>query len=194
MDGFDTCQGHMHGPVHGCTGLRENAGDGERRLVVVLETDLADAVRNDDAFSHRVTERRGRIRTEHSIVDVGKPRTGYELKPTITPIAVVFKVRPGGAEYTVAAMGITKRQRNGPRHFRARRDLLIACPTEPAGRVTDPEYRVQQQIDWPTARSDNQIRARNGVGETRSGLGPDAIHADQQRDADRHGQDSQARG
>ena len=186
MHGLDARQAHVNRAIHRRAGVRQDARHGEGRVVVMDEAHVADAMRHHDAVAHRVVQRRGHFRAERRLTRIGERLAGVERQCAIAAVAVVDEVVAGGAQHAETPVRVAQGQRHAPRHFRPRRDHLIALPADVAGGVAHAEYGVEQQIERPAARTDDEIDARDGVDEARLGFGADAIHSHQQRHAHRH--------
>ena len=192
MDRFDAGQRDVDGPIHRRPGRLEDARHRERHLVVVLETDVSDAMGDHDAVADGVTETVGDLRAQHGIADIGQAGSRRKLQALLPTVAVVLQVGGRRAQHAVPAVRIPERQRDRPSHLGTSGDVLVALPTDTAGGVADPEHRVEQQVERSASGSDDQIRARNRVCESGAGLRTDPVDADQQRHAHRYRQHRQA--
>ena len=186
MDRLDAGQGDVNGPVHWRPGWRKDARDRERQFVVVLEADVADAMRDHDAVANDIAETISDFRPQHGITDARQTGSRHKLKTLLPTVAVVLEIRLRCAEHAVAAVRISKRQRDCPRDLGALRDGLVTVPTDAARGVADPEHRIQQQVEGPAACPHNQIRTGDRVRESSPRLGPNPVDAGQQRDAHGH--------
>ncbi len=99
-----------------------------------------------------------------------------------------------GAEHPKSLVGVTKRKRDGPGDPRFLLDGLIGVPPHVVGGVTDAKHRVEQQVHLAGAGTDDEIGARDGVGEAFAGLGAHPLHPEQQGDADGDGQQGEPGG
>src|SRR5690606_34205040 len=112
---------------------------------------------------------------------------GGEGEAPAAAIFVVLEIALIGAEHAEAAIAVAEGERDGPRHLAALGDVLIALPADIVRRVADAEHRIEQELDAAGARADDQVGARDRIGETRPRAGADLLHAEQERHADGDG-------
>ena len=96
----------------------------------------------------------------------------------------MLEIGIGCAHDPEPAMAVAERDRHGPGHLRAVGDVSVAFPGDVVGGVSDPENRIKQQLHAAAACADDQVCAGDGIRETRTGAGSDALDPEEEGDAD----------
>ena len=89
-------------------------------------------------------------------------------------------------------MAVAQRNRHDPIDFRPGRDVLVGFPGDVVRGVADAEHRVEQEVEAAAARAHDQVGAGDGVGEALARAGAHLLDAQQQRHAERDGEDRSA--
>lgn len=92
------------------------------------------------------------------------------------------------------AVAVAQRDRHDPVHLRLRGDVQVADPGHDVRRIADAEYRVKEKLHRARPRADDQVGVRDRVGEARPCADADLLHAKEEHDRKRHGEDRQADG
>ena len=85
-------------------------------------------------------------------------------------------------------MAVAERKRHDPGDLGAGGDVLVARPGDVVGGVADAKDGVEQKLDAAAAGADDEIGARDGVGEALPRAGAHLLDAEQQHDADGDGE------
>ena len=184
MDRLNRFHADNHGSVHRRPGLFQNARH-LKRLVVML-CKRGDTVRDHDRVADAVIKRSGHIRADHRIKEIRHDGALGHRQSAVAPIPVALEEVGRGAHHPELPVAVAERNGNDPVHVRPRRDVEVAVPGDVVGRAADPENRVEQQLDRPGSGANDQIRARNGIGETGLCACPNLFDPEKQRNRQRN--------
>ena len=150
-------------------------------------------MRDHDLVAGLVAELCGHIGADHRIEQVAERPAGREFQRPAMPVMVELEVFRHGAHHSEAAMAVAQRNRHDPVDLRPAGDVLVGFPGDVVGRVADAEHGVEQEIEAAAARPHDQIGAGDCVGEALPRARPHLLDAQQQRHAERDGEDRKQR-
>ena len=160
---------------------------------MVDEAHFAGSVGHDELVTERIPEPLRDLCAEHRVEDVVERSAVVERERPGASIPVVLEVRAGRPHHPKAAVRIAEQDRHRPPNPGEARDVPVALPGNVAGGVPDAKDRVEQELDRAAARPDDEVGARDRVGERAARIAPYLLHAEQHRDAERNGKQGQSR-
>src|SRR5690606_28834168 len=99
----------------------------------------------------------GDIVAEHYIVHIIKAFACNKTERLLTAISKMREVILRCAKYAITPVRVAERNRNSPGHLRMLGNFLISLPRHIIGGAAEAKYRVEQKINRPGTRANNQI-------------------------------------
>jgi len=194
MDRLDGPQADVHRAVHGRARAGQDAGDAEGFVLVIGKALRPQAMGDDQGIAQFVAQGPRDLGAQNGVEQVRERPPGAERQGLLAGVTIMAEVVARGAQHAEPTVGIAERQRHRPGHVGPVRDVAVAFPGDVVGRVADAEHGIQQKLYRAAARTDDQVGAGNGGGETGLGLGPKLFHAEHQGHADGQRQQGQPHG
>ena len=152
-------QADVHAAVHGRAGGRQDADHGERFVGMVVGFHRAIAMRQHDGLTEPVAQRLRHLGADHRVEHAVKALALGQHQRLAVAVAEVLEVAGAGAQHGKTAVAVTQRQRHDPGDSAVAGQHLDTAVADAVAGIADAEHRVQQQLDRPGARADDQVGA-----------------------------------
>ena len=190
MQGVEPLERDEDHTVDCSAGRREHARDGEGRVVVEVEGDLAGAMCVDDHRTGGIAEPGRDLGADHGSIRpiAGEERARFQRERLSAGVSEMLEIRGFGADHRIAAVIVPHLDRHRPGDFGPVFQPLEAVPCHASAGAADAENGGHQDLNRIAARRHDQVDPRGGVGEAVARAVTEPLDTEDQRDAKADGE------